>query len=189
MPVHSKDKPLIDKELVVAVLPFEINSKEDGLIYFSKGFTEDLIINLSRFKSLQIISSHSSKLIDSSDDTASEMINQLDAAYIVKGSFRTFKNDLSLSFQLVDAQSERIVWADKHSGSTEEIFSIQEEIAEKLVAILEKRIRVDLLYNVRNKNIGNLKSYECYLRGMDKLDRGSLEEDVEARMFFEKALD
>ena len=101
-------------EIVVAVLPFQNFSEDDQLDYFVAGFSDDLIMNLSRFRSLQIISHHSTKKIDSDNENDAPIIKSLNADYLVKGSFLHHDGNITIRTQLWRTEDDSIVWAERY---------------------------------------------------------------------------
>src|SRR5690606_24781992 len=119
--------------IVLAVLPFENLSVNDELAYFARGFAEDIITDLSRFTGLQIISSYSTATIR---DFTSErkFVKDNKVAYLVKGSFRHDSGYIRITTQLIHAQDNRVLWAERYAEKMEEVFHIQSDIAQRIVA-------------------------------------------------------
>ena len=180
------DKP--SAGIVLAVLPFENLSDNNELAYFAQGFVEDIITDLSRFKPLQIISSYSSRSIK---DSASEdqFVQSNNISYLLKGSFRHDKGHVRISTQLINAADKSIHWADRYDERLEEIFQIQSDIAQRIVSTLSTQIDLSILSAARRKPVTNLDAYDCWLRGMELLRRGSADHDHQARKLFNQALE
>ena len=176
-------------EIVVAVLPFQNFSQDNKLDYFVSGFSDDLIMNLSRFRSLQIISSHSTKKINADSKEDLPKIESLNADYLVKGSFRHHDGNLTIRTQLLRTVDESIVWAERYDEELTSIFEIQDDVTERIVSTLQKQININLLSSARKKTITNLEAYDCWLRGMDQLEKGTLESDNKAREYFKQAME
>lgn len=171
----------------IAVLPFKNISPNEDLNYFSIGFTEDLITDLSRYSSLQVISSHSTGTITEAEKE-DELIESLQADYLVKGSLRHQGKDLRINAQLVLSQDNGIIWSHRYEADINSIFEIQDDVTEQLVSTLQREIDVNLLAASRVKARTNLAAYEYWLMGMEELKRGNLEADNNAREFFQQAL-
>jgi len=174
--------------IVLAVLPFENLSVNDELAYFARGFAEDIITDLSRFKGLQIISSYSTASIR---DFASErkFVRDNKVSYLVKGSFRHDAGYVRITTQLIHAEDNRVLWAERYAEKMEEVFHIQGDIAQRIVSTLSRQIDLTILSAARRKPVTNLDAYDCWLRGMEQLRLGSREHDLQAREFFNKALE
>ncbi len=176
-------------EIVVAVLPFQNFSEDNKLDYFVAGFTDDLIMNLSRFRPLQVISSHSTKKINSDSEEDQQIIQSLNANYLVKGSFRHYDGNITIRTQLLRTEDESIVWAERYDEELTSIFEIQDDITQRIVSTLQKQININLLSSARKKNITSLEAYDCWLRGMDHIEKGTSKTDNKAREYFNQALE
>ncbi|MCK5701860.1 MAG: tetratricopeptide repeat protein, partial [Cyclobacteriaceae bacterium] len=172
----------------IAILPFKNISPDKNLNYFSLGFTEDLITDLSRYSSLQVISSHSTGTINEATGADEKIIQSLKADYLVRGSFRQKGNDLRINTQLILANNESIIWSHRYEADINSIFDIQDDVTEQLVSALQREIDVNLLATSRNKPATSLAAYEYWLMGMEELKKGNLESDNNARELFQKAL-
>lgn len=173
----------------LAVLPFENLSEQSTpgqQDYFSRGFVEDLITDLSRFPELLVMASHSTARLGA-DDASSGSGNKLD--YVLKGSLRRDASSLRVSTQLLTPGDGRVIWAERFDGSLERVFDVQDEILSQVAASLQNRINADLLSAARRKPAAELYSYDCWLRGLDQLRKGTLEADHHARELFQRALE
>ncbi|MCZ7602679.1 MAG: tetratricopeptide repeat protein [Melioribacteraceae bacterium] len=177
----------IKNTLCLAVLPFDNLTGDIEKDYFSRGFVEDLITDLSRFPSLQIISSHTSlseKLIP--DKTSAEKYN---VNYFLKGNLRQISGTIRINTQLFDPVNQAVLWAERYDAPVENVFEIHDSIIEKVVSALSILIDEKRLAEIRKKEITQLEAYDCWLRGYEYLRRGSLKDDEKAREFFNRALE
>ncbi len=174
--------------ILLAVLPFQILSEDPKAETFCSGLLIDLITDLSRYRSLQIISYESVKELSVSDEDNYALAN-VPLDYIVKGMVRLQNENLVLNIQLLHADNNRLVWAEKFQGHLSEIFHIQEEITEKIVASLQHFVDMDLFTETRKKNITHLNAYECWIRGFHEIKEGTLEADERARKYFQQAIE
>nr|WP_298789473.1 hypothetical protein [uncultured Allomuricauda sp.] len=176
-----------NKETTVAVLPFRILGDEKDLSPMIIGFTEDLIVNFSKFIGLSVISQYSTLDILSTSDTTS--ISQLGADYIITGNFRPMKDSFRIGVKLVRARDNKVIFAGNHDETLDAILSAQDSIIEQIVSVLQQQINYDLLSFSYKKESVDLAAYENWLLGMSELKKGSLESDLKARKYFESALD
>ena len=183
---HSTRKVLINKEITIAVLPFKILTENESLSPVFKGFTEDLIVNFSKFIGLSVISQYSTQHIH--DLSEKELIRLLGADYLVTGSFRTRAGGIRIGVQLVRFSDGMVVFAGNHDETVHSILESQDTITQQIVSVLQQQIDYDLLsYSYRKESV-SLAAYENWLVGMNLLKKGSLESDLEARSHFESAL-
>lgn len=171
----------------VAVLPFQMLGEVAGLSPIILGFTEDLIVNFSKFIGLSVISQYSSLGITNASDTSA--ISQLGADYIITGSFRPLgENHFRIGVKLVRTRDNRIVFAGNHDESLETMLNTQNTVTEQIVNVLQQQINHDLLsYSYRKESV-ELAAYENWLLGMNLLKKGTVESDLQARERFEAAL-
>lgn len=185
-PRPSKD--LISQTVCIAVLPFDNLSDNRSHDYFSRGIVEDLITDLSRFHSLQVISSSTTRKMATAEQNEIEVARTLAIDYLLKGSLRRKGNQIRITAQLLGSSNGGILWAERYDASLDKIFDIQDDIIARVVGALSAQIDKTLLSAARKKPLTNLAAYDCWLRGMDYLRQGTLESDQEARRTFEQAL-
>lgn len=187
-PLHDTMSRQPSTAIVLGVLPFENLSAQDELAHFARGFAEDIITDLSRFKGLQIMSSYSTAAIRDFT-TERKFIRDNKVTYLVKGSFRHDAGYIRITTQLIDAEGNRVLWAERYAEPMEEVFHIQCDIAQRIVSTLSRQIDMTILSAARKKPVTNLDAYDCWLRGMEQLRSGSRDHDLKAREFFNKALE
>ena len=188
MPMHYA----VDHTTIcLAVLPLQNMSDDPVIEMFCAGFVMDLITDLSRFRSFRIISRTAIESPESDKgEVEEERVEEgMQPDYIVKGLVRYQRDQLFFNIQLVNARENRLVWAERFGGPLEEFFQIQEEIVEKIVVSLQRFVDHDLLSEIRKKPLTNLNAYECWLRGYQELQKGTLEADEQARVYFRQAME
>ncbi|HSD10928.1 MAG TPA: hypothetical protein VLF14_08080, partial [Candidatus Binatia bacterium] len=191
----SREGPPIDDArsgscATIAVLPFENLSGQTEQEYFARGFVEDLITDLSRFPALEVIHPRTSFALDP-EAKAAEGASDRPApqvGYWLRGSVRRVDDTLRITAQLVDAGSGRQVWADRYHAPARQALEIQDEISASVAGALAVKIDSARLGHARKKPLANLAAYDCWLRGMDHLRRGTVADDARARELFERAL-
>ena len=163
--------------VTIAVLPFDNESQDVSQDYFARGFVEDLAIELSRFPTLEIVHPQGSLFAP----------GEISAAYRLRGSVRRIEEVVRIFAQLVDA-SGRQIWSDRFDTPAERLLEVQNEIVTQVASQLAGKIESAWLRMARRKPLASLEVYDCWLRGMDSLRRGTPQADAEARVFFERAL-
>jgi TolB-like protein len=172
----------------LAVLPFDNLTGDVEQDYFSRGFVEDLIIDLSRFSNLEIISSHTSLSLDSSGPDEKQSAKKMGADFILKGTLRKLGDKLRISTQLVDPFHEHTLWGERYDAPLETVFDIQDNIIEKVVSTLSIQIESSILSAARKKPDTQLQSYDYWLKGYEFLRQGTLQGDAKARALFNNSL-
>ena len=165
----------------LAVLPFENLSADGGpqQDYFSRGFVDDVITDLSRFPELMVMAPHSSESADS---------QKLDVDYVLKGSLRRDPEKLRLSAQLFNQRDGSVVWGDRFDADMTDLFGVQDEITTRVVGAVSSRLSANLLATSRRKPKTEISAYDYWLQGSDCLKQGTLAADQKARGLFQEAL-
>jgi TolB-like protein/tetratricopeptide (TPR) repeat protein len=172
--------------IYLAVLPLEVLADDAGAEMFCQGLVMDVIGDLSRFRSLNIVAPESAGELGSGSDPGSGEKVQID--YLVKGIARHHDGHLQVNLQLINYLKKSLVWAEKFSGEIDDLFRIQGEIVERIVLSLQSFVEHDLLEHIRHKPLTSLSAYESWLRGFKELKEGTLEADEQARIYFRQAL-
>jgi TolB-like protein/Tfp pilus assembly protein PilF len=173
----------------LAILPLEVLPDDPKLGIFCQGVVIDLITDLSRFRSFQILSYDTTKALQPDEGPESRAFRELDLDYVVKGMVRQQQEKLLFNLQLINLRGSRVVWAEKFSGALEDLFHIQEDIVEKIVVSLQHFVDYDLLREMRKRPRTSLNAYECWLRGYQELKKGTLATDEHARGYFQQAME
>ncbi len=172
----------------MAVLPFDNLSGSADHDYFTSGFVEDLITDLSHFNNLQVISSYSSRKIGGVARDALTEAQDYAIDYLLKGNLRRMGEQLRINAQLLETHDGRVIWAERYDAPMETVFDIQDDIVARVAGAISAQIDKNLLAAARNKPLTSLAAYDCWLRGMDQLRKGTPEADRKARETFEQAI-
>src|SRR5690606_14945570 len=151
-------------------------------------FVQDLISELACFPGIGVIAAETTFAVESTGLDDAGIGRRLDVEYLLKGSLRRSARSLRLSAQLVQLPSGQHLWAERFDVPHEKLFAVQDEIAAKVANALTVRIDRTALAATRRRQITSLTAYECWLRGMECLQRGTIEADDEARTFFQQSL-
>jgi len=110
------------------------------------------------------------------------------AAHVLRGSVRRAGDVIRIAVQLVELESGRQVWANRYDATAIELLAVQDEIASRVAGTLALQVDEARLAAARRTPLASLEVYDCWLRGLDCLQRGTIEADGEARGLFERAL-
>jgi TolB-like protein/Flp pilus assembly protein TadD len=180
--------PESDRKSIV-VLPFDNMSPDPGDAYFSDGLTEEIITNLSRVRSLRVISRSSAMALKGTQKDVRTIGRELDVHYVLEGSVRKAENDLRITAQLIDATSDEHLWAERYDGVLEDVFSIQEDVAASIVASLQIELGPDEARHLTEHPLRDLQAYECFLRASQEIFRFTKEAIKRTIAYLEEALD
>ena len=180
--------PLPDKPSI-AVLPFANMTGDAGKEYLSDGITEDIITNLSKFPSLFVIARTSVFTYKDKTATVQQVSEELGVRYVLEGSFREAGQKVRVSAQLIDATTGHHLWAERYDRDLSDIFALQDEIAQAIVASMTGQLAQEELARAKSKRTENLESYDLFLRGRDLVNRLTKEDNAAARQSFQRAIE
>jgi TolB-like protein len=156
--------PLSASSMSIAALPFASAGSDAQDDYFADGLTEEVTIALAKVQPLQVTSRRSAAAFRSTNAGARAIAEQLGVRYLVEGSVRRAGSRLRVSAQLIDARQDVHRWAGTYDGTMDDVFSIQEQVARKIVEALELRLTATEERHFSERAINNVPAYECYLR-------------------------
>ena len=176
------DKPSI------AVLPFTNMSGDPEQTYFADGITEDIITELSRARGLFVIARNSSFTYRDKAVDVRRVAEELKVRYVVEGSVRRMANRVRITAQLIDAVSGTHLWSERFDRNIDELFAIQDELTQTIVATTTGLLEDVEIKNASRKQTGSLSAYDCLLRGVEQLRGYGPDVNRRARELFEQAV-
>jgi TolB-like protein/tetratricopeptide (TPR) repeat protein len=174
--------------VTIALAPFESLSDEAGEGYFARGFVEDLAAELSRFGTFDVLYPRAVDVFMHPDPANASQRGLPPGAHVLRGSVRRAGDTIRIAVHLVDTTSARQVWASRYDATAGELLNVQDEIAARIAGALAVHVDDTRLAVARRRPLASLEAYDCWLRGLDCLHRGTVEADAEARIWFERAL-
>jgi adenylate cyclase len=187
VPTATRVAPASDKPSI-AVLPFANMSGEPEQEFFADGLTEDIITALSRFRELFVISRNSAFVYKGKAVRIQDFARQVGVQYVVEGSVRKAGNRVRVTVQLIDAISDRHIWAERYDRELEDIFAIQDEVTSAIVATLPGRIEAARIDRAERKPTANMAAYEYVLTGKVLHHRSAREDNLEAQRMLDRAI-
>lgn len=179
--------PLPDKPSI-AVLPFDNMSGDPEQEYFSDGITEDLITDLSKISGLFVVARNAAFFYKGRAVKPVEVSEELGVRYLLEGSVRKAGNRVRITAQLIDPPTGYHLWAERYDRDLTDIFALQDEITEKIVAALEVTLTESEQEKVARRYTENLEAYDHFLRGRDQV-RATNETNAQAQEMFERAIE
>ncbi len=174
----------------VAVAPFRTaSSADEDQKFLAEGMTEDLILELSRWRRLFVSSRSASFALDSTDPV--EIGRRLGVRYIVSGSVRKLGPRLRLNLTLTETESGRALWSDRVEHDFNEIWDAMDEVTARIAATVFGRIEHEEISTARKRPPASLDAYQYYLRGIEHHRLGQLTDTYirEAMDWFGRAID
>ena len=175
----------------MAVMFFKNLSNDDEQEYFCEGFSEDLLSMLSRFNKLVVISSHASFAYREKSKSFKEIGKELGVRYIIHGSVRKLGPKMRINANLVSTENENSIWSNNFDLSVDEVFDVQDQIAEEIVSTIVGRVEADHLNAIKTKRPENMDAYDLILKGLEYAKKGNvIKENTEnAVKLFEQAIE
>jgi TolB-like protein len=166
--------PLPDKPSIAA-LPFVNLSGDPEQEYFADGVVEDIIAALSRIGWLFVIARNSSFTYKGRAVDIKQVGRELGVRYVLEGSVRKAANRVRITGQLIDATTGTHLWAERFEGSLDDLFELQDQIAESVVGAIAPRLERAEIERAKRKPTESLDAYDYYLRGMANFHLGTEE--------------
>ena len=176
------DKPSI------AVLPFDNMSNDQEQEYFSDDISEDIITALSSFRSIFVIARNSSFIYKGVSKDIKQIGVELGVRYVLEGSVRKSATRVRITAQLIEAASGNHLWAQRYDRVIEDVFALQDEITETIVAAIQPELETAERERAGKKPSGGLDAWEHYQRGMWHTYKFNDEDSLLAEACFLKAL-
>ena len=148
----------------IAVLPFVNLSDDPQQAYFADGITQDITLELSRFRSLFVIARNSSFTYQGRAVDVRTVGKELGVRYVVEGSVRRSGQRVRVAVQLIDALSGNHLWAEKYDRVLEDIFDLQEEVTQSVVGAMAPQIHATEQTLARRLRPGNLSAHDLAMR-------------------------
>lgn len=186
-PPTTDHLPLPDKPSI-AILPFTNMSGDPEQEYFSDGITEDIITALSGFRSIFVIARNSSFVYKGRAKDIKQVGQELGVRYVLEGSVRKSVSRVRITAQLIEAATSNHLWAQRYDRVLEDVFELQDEITETIVAAIEPELGSAERERARRKSPDNLDAWESYQRGMWHAYKMNSEDGALAVNYFHKAL-
>jgi TolB-like protein/Tfp pilus assembly protein PilF len=172
----------------VAVLPFANFSAEAENEFFADGVTEDVIANLSKVRSLKVISRTSVMAFKKREQSLREIGRALGAATILEGSIRRAGNRVRIVAQLIDAQTDEHLWAETFDRELTDIFQIQTEVALHIADALRAELSLDERSRIEKPPTQSARAYQLYLQARQSFYRSTEDGYRRALEYFDQAI-
>ena len=151
----------------VAVLPFADMSPEGDQEYFGDGIAEELLNELTRLDGLRVAGRTSSFAFKDSNKDIQSIGRELNVAAVLEGSVRKDGDRIRITAQLIDSGNGFHVWSETYDRQFDDIFTIQEDIATSVAAMLGVTLGVGGVNSFRGAGTESVEAYELYLQAIN----------------------
>jgi adenylate cyclase len=159
----------------IAVLPFQNMSGDPEQEYFADGMVEEIITALSRIRWLFVIARNSSFTYKGQPIDVKQVGRELGVRYVLEGSVRKAGQRVRITAQLIDAQSSTHLWADHFDGFLEDVFELQDRVANSVAGVIEPTLQAAEIHRSAQRSMNDTTTYDRYLRALS--DHLSFEKD------------
>lgn len=173
----------------VAVLPFVDMSPEQDFEYFCDGMAEELINALGRVEGLRVASRSAAFQFQGKGQDTRKIGEQLNVGAVLEGSVRKAGNKLRITAQLVNAAQGQHLWSERYDREMDDVFQIQDEIAESIVSALKVKLALEIKESLIKRYTDNLDAYNHYLKGRYHYNKMVAQSFRKAIECFQSAID
>ncbi|WP_421874776.1 helix-turn-helix domain-containing protein [Marinoscillum sp.] len=173
----------------IAVLPFINESSDSSNLYFVNGLMESTLNNLQKIKNLRVISRSSVEKFRNTNKTIPEIAEELQVTYFVEGSGQKIGDKILLYIQLIEASTDRHLWAEQYNREVVDIFELQNEVARNIVSSIEVIVTPSELERIEKQPTDNLVAYDYYLQALDLINSRTPDGLLKAVRLLEKAIE
>ena len=175
-------------EPAIAVLPFINMSGDPEQEYFSDGISEDIITALSKLRWFFVIARNSSFIYKGKAVHLKQVADELGVGYVVEGSVRKGGDRVRITAQLNDVATGSHIWAERYDRGLADVFAVQDEITEAIVAAIEPQLYAAENFRARRKTPDSMDAWDLVMRALSHYWRVTRQDNVVAQALLEKAI-
>ena len=172
----------------IAVLPFVNMSGDPEQEYFSDGISEDIITALSKLRWFFVIARNSSFLYKGRAVHIRQIADEVGVGYVVEGSVRKGGDRVRITVQLNDVATGSHIWAERYDRNLADVFAVQDEITEAIVAAIEPQIYATENFHSRRVAPNSLDAWDLVMRALSHYWRVTRQDNLVAQALLEKAI-
>ena len=180
--------PVVSSASIV-VLPFENMSTDQENAFFADGLTEEIITDLSKVGAIRVISRASAMALRGVKRSVPSICAELNVRYALEGGVRRAGNNLRITAQLSDSASDAQIWAEKYSGTMDDVFELQERLSREIVDALRVRLTPDEQRRLAVREVSDVRIFECCAMARAELWRVSAEGLSRSRVLVEEGIE
>jgi len=178
--------PLPDRP-AIAVLPFINRGGDAEQEYFSDGISEDIITALSKLRWFFVIARNSSFTYKGNAVHLKQVADELGVRYVLEGSVRKGGDRVRITAQLNDVATGSHIWAERYDRELADVFAVQDEITEAIVAAIEPQLYAAENFRAQRKPPNSLDAWDLVMRALSHYWRVTRQDNMVAQALLEKA--
>ncbi|HSK41606.1 MAG TPA: tetratricopeptide repeat protein [Arenibaculum sp.] len=187
-PSMGRDASAIPDKPSIAALPFTNMSGDLEQDYLADGITEDIITALTRLRWLFVIARNSSFVYKGKAVDVRQVARDLGVRYVLEGSVRTAGRRVRITGQLVDAETGKHIWAERYDRDLQDIFAVQDDITERVVAAVEPHLYAEEGFRASNRPPDSIDAWGLVVRAMGLINRVGRRQNEEAQALLRRAI-
>jgi TolB-like protein/cytochrome c-type biogenesis protein CcmH/NrfG len=172
----------------IAVLPFTNMSGDPEQEYFSDGISEDIITALSKLRWFFVIARNSSFMYKGKSVHLKQVADDLGVRYVLEGSVRKNGDRVRITAQLNDVSTNSHLWAERYDRGLADVFAVQDEITEAIVAAIEPQLYAAESFRAQRKPPDSMDAWDLVMRALSHYWRVTRQDHVVAQALLEKAI-
>src|SRR5947209_3391447 len=172
----------------IAVLPFTNMSGDPEQEYFSDGISEDIITALSKLRWFFVIARNSSFIYKGKSVHLRQVGEDLGVGYVVEGSVRKGGDRVRITVQLNDVATGGHIWAERYDRGLADVFAVQDEITEAIVAAIEPQLYARENFRAQRKPPDSMDAWDLVMRGLSHYWRVTRQDNIVTQALLEKAI-
>ena len=188
--IHEPSRPALPlpDRPAIAVLPFTNMSGDPEQEYFSDGISEDIITALSKLRWFFVIARNSSFIYKGKAVHMKQVAEELGVGYVVEGSVRKGGDRVRITAQLNDVATGSHIWAERYDRGLADVFAVQDEITEAIVAAIEPQLYAAENFRAQRKPPDSMDAWDLVMRALSHYWRVTRQDNVVAQALLEKAI-
>src|SRR3984893_3203502 len=180
--------PALPERPAIAVLPFINMSGDRQQEYFSDGISEDIITALSKLRWFFVIARNSSFMYKGKAVHLKQVAEELGVGYVLEGSVRKVGDRVRITAQLNDVTTGSHIWAERYDRNFADVFAVQDEITDAIVAAIEPQLYAAENFHARRKPPNSMDAWDLEMRALSHYWRVTRQDNVVAQALLEKAI-
>jgi len=187
--IHEPSRPALPlpDRPAIAVLPFANMSGDPEQEYFSDGISEDIITALSKLRWFFVIARNSSFIYKGKAVHMKQVAEELGVGYVVEGSVRKVGDRVRITAQLNDVATGSHIWAERYDRGLADVFAVQDEITEAIVAAIEPQLYAAESFRAKRKAPDSMDAWDLVMRALSHYWRVTRQDNLVAQALLEKA--
>jgi class 3 adenylate cyclase/TolB-like protein len=181
--------PVERRPLSLALLPFRVVGGDEEQRFLAEGLTDELIVELARFRRLFVSSRSASFALAGADPV--NVGSTLGVQYVLEGQVRRIGDQVRIGLTLIETEKGSVVWSDKISRPFAELLDLLDKTAARIAATVFGRMEDAGMVTARRRPPENMSAFECFLRGLEQHRLGGVleEHSREAVTWFTRAVE